>query len=137
MMPKLYQTVFEPGKGDCFATCVAMILRLRQNEVPNFCAEPDDWWGRFQEWLDEKFALTAVEVNLGSGCLCKVTPGTPCVLTGKSPRGDWLHSTVGVAEVSGFSYYHDPNPAGGFLDGEPTSVLFFASLRPDRYRRHS
>jgi hypothetical protein len=37
--------VFCPEKGDCFAACVASILGLEMDEVPNFMEHPDrGWW---------------------------------------------------------------------------------------------
>jgi hypothetical protein len=119
------------GLGDCFSACVACILDLPQDVVPLFCAWEGHWFWQFQEWL-EMFHLTAIELNMQQRCMCPVTPGVPCILTGKSPRGSWLHAVVATTDRGGFNFYHDPHPDGNFLDGEPKYVLFFAPLRPDR-----
>ena len=122
-------------KGDCFKTCVAMILDLPQDDVPNFCAAPkDEWWQLFQKWL-EALHLTAIEVDIAKHPLCCVTRGTPCIVTGKSPRGSWLHSVVAEAmDEQGFEYLHDPHPSDAGLE-DVQLITFFASLRPDRARK--
>jgi hypothetical protein len=137
MIRRLRQTCFTPNTGDCFRTCVAMILDMDPAGMPNFCEVrgKGEWWRLFQGWLDERH-MTAVEVNLtvdeSKAPMMWVTMGVPCILSGKSPRGNWLHSVVGEARgPDGWAYLHDPHPDGGFLDGEPWYVLFFAPLRPD------
>jgi len=138
IIKQLYQRhtdTSDPTKGDCFATCVAMILGLQQDEVPNFCGIATDWWPGFQKWLEERH-LVAIEVNLPPPPwknLGALTPGVPVILTGKSPRGDWLHSIVGMTRWDeGFEILYDPHPAGGGFDGPLKHVLFFAALRPDK-----
>lgn len=130
MIRPLTQTDLTLAGGDCFKTCVAMVLDLDQHALPNFCHLPD-WWQKFQAWLAER-RLVAVEVNLYSGVLCRPTPGVPVILTGDShTHPDGLHSVVGVTAAEGFELLYDPNPGGRFIKGPPRSVLFFAPLRPD------
>lgn len=128
-------------KGDCFRTCVAMILDLPRDEVPNFCAG-DEWWRDFQHWLEDRH-LTAVEVFVleDRPTMAWVTCGTPCILSGRSPRGDWLHSVVGLARGGdGFEIVLDPYPGhrtpGEMLAGRLEVVTFFAALRPDLEKKH-
>lgn len=127
-----------PEKGDCFATCIAMVLDLPQDDVPNFCSSGVNWWWRFQGWLEER-GLVSIEVNLPPPPwrnLGALTPGVPVIITGKSPRGDWLHSVVAMTRgEEGFELLHDPHPEGGFIDGPIKHVMFFAALRPDLARK--
>lgn len=131
MLKPVYQTIMTPDKGNCFAACLATVLGLPLDAVPNFCARGTKWWRDLQEWLDEK-GLVAISVELTASSLGWLPAGIPVILSGKSPRGDWLHAVVGVTESCGFRLYHDPHPDGGFLAEEPTSALFIAPLRPDR-----
>lgn len=124
------QTDFNPGTGDCFRACVAMVLDLDAATLPNFCAVGEGWWAKFQEWLGENHRMHAVEVHLGPGVLASLTPGVPVVVTGPSPSGNWDHSIVGFTVEGGFEYAYDPNPCDKFLLAAK-SVLFFAPLRPD------
>lgn len=47
-------------------------------------------------------------------------PGVHYIASGKSPRGDFLHSTV---HLDG-KLVHDPHPSRDGLDGEPTDFEF-------------
>ena len=124
------QTNLGHKTGNCFAACVASILHLALEDVPNFCVFAGDWWIEMQKWLAEK-GLTALEVKLAEQSLSTVTVGLPVIFTGKSPRGTHLHSVVGKAMEKGFVYAYDPHPEKTFLDGEPTHLLVFVALRPD------
>lgn len=58
------QTVSGWGKGNCVAACVASILELSIEEVPNFVGDyGDDWWSAYGDWLRER-GFSAVEVKL-------------------------------------------------------------------------
>ncbi len=43
------QTLLSPPDGNCFAACVASILELPIDAVPNY--HSDDWFECWQEWL--------------------------------------------------------------------------------------
>lgn len=43
-MKKVYQRIIDPNKGDCFKCCIASLLELDYDEVPNF-VEQEDWFG--------------------------------------------------------------------------------------------
>jgi hypothetical protein len=45
------QTILDPPDGNCFAACVASILELPIDMVPNYRSEGDGWWHEWQEWL--------------------------------------------------------------------------------------
>lgn len=124
------QTDFNPGTGDCFRACVAMVLDLDAATLPNFCSVGDGWWKKFQDWLAENHHMLAVEVHLGPGVLAPMVPGVPVIVSGPSYAGDWDHSVVGFTEEGGFELLYDPNPTEKFVR-QAKSVLFFAPLRPD------
>lgn len=65
-MKPVQQTDFTTTTGDCFAACVASILELGIDEVPNFCGlySAETWEDHFDEWLEER-GLYAVSVNIG------------------------------------------------------------------------
>ncbi len=100
-MQAIDQTTFGEGLGNCFSACVASILHLQIEEVPFFGAD-ELWWTRFAEWLEAR--------NLYAICL-KHRPGRAPVgyhiLSGKSPRGDFMHSVVAKGE----DVVHDPHPS--------------------------
>lgn len=115
--------------GNCFATCVACLLDMDLEDVPNFVATEDvDWWWRFQVWLAAR-GMYAIEINFVKSedrryNFEPVPGGMGCILTGKSPRGDHLHSVVGMtAEITGgevrqsrCDVYHDPHPSDAGIE---------------------
>lgn len=132
-MKPVFQTVFateeHPKQGDCFRACIASILELPIDAVPDFCAIPHDWENNFHEWLSAH-GLATVEVNLGQGQIVyPVTDGTICIVSGTTKRHPTrLHSVIGRVtwdqdkQPSGaarpflvFEFLHDPFPDGGFL----------------------
>src|ERR1051325_5153699 len=54
-MIRTEQTILSPPDGNCFAACVASILELRIDDVPNFKQPADhsqEWWFQWQRWLE-------------------------------------------------------------------------------------
>jgi len=157
-MRRVYQRhtdLSEPHKGDCFAACVATVLGLTLDEVPNFCSSSGDWWAELQAWLCDR-GLQAIEIQIPFEEIIRegrklpigrLVVDTPVILSGKSPRGDWNHSIVGLYDEqptdtpgefkAGFVYYHDPNPDAGedptkWLVGMPIQILVFGLANPKR-----
>jgi hypothetical protein len=50
-MIKVEQTLLAPPEGNCFAACVASILELPIDKVPNYRSEGAGWWYEWQKWL--------------------------------------------------------------------------------------
>ena len=132
-----------PGPaGDCFQACVASILELPLNQVPNFCQEdPESWWDNFRLWLVQ-YGLCPVCVvpprdTWTAGTDRRKTneyvlpmpelPNTHYILSGKSPRGHHLHAVV----FFGDKMVHDPHKSGAGLDAIEDAI-FFAHLHPER-----
>ena len=127
------QTVFGDGKGNCFAACLACLFDISVEEVPNFCGCPErnpDWYAHANEWLSRRgFKIVGIEFSTLIPPEQQVTililPGTYIIVSGKSPRGDFLHNVVAVAEEGGkFSIVCDPHPSDDGIDGGFTAVDF-------------
>ena len=100
-MQAIDQTTFSEGLGNCFSACVASILEVSLEDVPFFGAD-ELWWARFSEWLEAR--------NLYAVCLKHRAGRAPVgyhILSGKSPRGEFLHSVVAKGE----DIVHDPHPS--------------------------
>ncbi len=105
--------------GDCWRCCIATILGLAAEDVPNF-VESDDWWEATAMWLagrGKSLVLVAADPNQG-WALCK-GPGL-FIASGKSPRGYFLHSVVFGAG----GMVHDPHPSGAGIVDDPTTYEF-------------
>lgn len=116
-MKPVDQTVFGYPNGNCFSACLASILELPLEEVPWFMAE-GDWLSRVQEWLKPR--------GLYAACLLIDTTESPFyppgwhILSGQSPRGDWLHAVV----AQGTKIVHDPHPdKTGLVNHKDTLIL--------------
>ena len=119
-----------PIKGDCFRACVASIMELPIDALPNFCSLPPDWWERFGQWLRER-GWACVEVQLPA--TFAVPFDTWVIFSGKGPRGV-MHSVVGELKYGSPSatLVHDPHPSGEFFgDNQPDWAMFlFKGTQP-------
>ena len=122
-MQPVYQTTFGGEgaplneKGNCFSACLATLLELPLEEVPNFhvlMVERDRGWSEVvTEWLAEHgLWVFGALWNEGWNEEAERLKWGPYLLTGQSPRGFWRHTVV--AEEGGI--VHDPAGAQ-FPDG--------------------
>lgn len=108
-MKPVYQTKFGAEEGNCFAACLASLLEVDIDIIPDFYyLYKSDWYNRFLEWL-EQFDLTAVIFD-------SLPFGFPLnyyyLVGGISERGI-MHSCVAHSG----KIVHDPYPGGnGFND---------------------
>jgi hypothetical protein len=89
-MKKYKQTVFGDGSdgtepGNCFATCIAALLELPQEQVPNFVASDDNWWADVQDFLlPHGYSLILVDDGHEENYFFHTGY---CIATGPGPRG--------------------------------------------------
>lgn len=111
-------------EGNCFATCVAMLLDMDVQDVPNFChGDEEDWHSRFRHWLRAR------------GYMCFLTSGpmenvdSAYIASGPGPRGR-RHSVVIQPTEEGDIIY-DPHPSDeGLIEvQEYEYILRFMGLR--------
>ena len=65
-MKPVYQTVFGKHNGNCMSACIASILELELDDVPNFCAMHTveaPMWKHCAEWLAER-GLALIHYNV-------------------------------------------------------------------------
>lgn len=126
-MKPVYQTIFDDQQGNCMAACVASLLELPLDAVPN--PHTTTWWDDWQAWLKER-GLYLVEATGADW-----TPPGFAILVGTSPRGPWQHACV----TYNGEIVHDPHPDGGgvetrtaydlIVDYDPGASLLAAKLR--------
>lgn len=111
-----HQTIFGDKKGNCFATCIACMLKIPVSDVPNFCADrPSRWLTDCNEWLAHRrwtlfdFGPSVMETH----------PGLTVIAAGPGPRGP-SHSVI----MRDGKLLHDPHPQGnGLLSVEHAMAL--------------
>lgn len=86
--------------GNCFASCFASILEVPIEDVPpierlpGFNGEGSDLYNLvLHMWLKAK-GFIALCYEVPNGIPHRKAPGGYSIATGKSPRGNWLHSVV-------------------------------------------
>lgn len=116
-LQKIYQTTFKAEVGDseagnCMAACVASILEIPLDHVPNF-AQYENWVDILTTWFfTQKYV---VEVD------DKPRQDLYSLVGGPSPRGSWGHAVV----FYGDEMVHDPHPSGDGIVGELTDFDFW------------
>ena len=110
-------------KGNCFAACVASILEIPLEDVPDFAGR-ESWFLDADRFAREHgYTLLLFEVDK---CRGKYTFYGDCyyIGSGKSPRGDWTHAVV----CRGTKVVHDPHPSGEGIVNELTDFTVFAAV---------
>lgn len=128
---KLPNAVMQTTPTNCFRACVATVLNLPIEEVPEECDGAKWDWNVFQHWLAAR-GMQAIEVTFGTGgTIYPVVAPVTCILTGKSPREcvTGFHAVVAqLVSFEGFQMLHDPHSSQGWIDGEPTHATFFVRI---------
>jgi hypothetical protein len=120
---KVDQTIFGTGKGNCFAACVASILELPIEEVPNFCDAPGNWLVPFKAWLAER-GLFAIIVEHAT-CVDSARHFIACG-DYEGPTGNGPHAVV----YENAKLSHNPNPRHEGRDLAQVHTLVFLVRAP-------
>lgn len=111
-MNKVMQTRTDE-KGNCFSACLATMLGLQIEDVPNFfdLSDGDDdlWWASVREWLKPR-NLGLLTINANQELLYKF-PGAYLIVAGKSIR-DRYHAVI----YKNGEMVHDPHPSNAGLE---------------------
>ena len=122
-MKKVDQTrdMTHPAGGNCVAACLASLLDMDINDVPDFNMRDsqEDWRVFYGRWLNSVgYSLTCVYLGAeddhdtsedSPGCLVRIGGG-PVLLAGPGPRGVG-HCVVGEAGLAQYTILHDPHPS--------------------------
>ena len=114
--------------GNCYATCIASILGLPVEFVPNFCAK-EDWYSISQKWLGERglmsicFTFDPFESEAYSHGIS--------IASGPAIRGHehavlWKNGKL----------FHDPHPSGAGLI-KATNWEIFSILDIELFKQFS
>lgn len=148
MIPHI-QTDTGDGTGSCFATCIAAILDLPLESVPNFRALAGEGKCMVQmaeKWLREAHGKRFIGIELfdDNGSLEYKTdlcifnrcfdPNDLVILSGVSPRKNAdgstkCHAVVGRPRLWGFEVVHDPHPSGEGIVGQPYGVKWIVNAQ--------
>jgi hypothetical protein len=128
------QQILDQTHGDCFSACIASLLELPSEEVPNFMNKETRsvWFHAANLWLHSRgYHYIEVDYNLSESCWYSTAPGAWCILIGDSPRDPGKHhAVVGQITNDGINMIHDPYPDKTFLSGPPKLIGFIVPLDP-------
>lgn len=107
------QTTFGKPYGNCLTACIASLLHLRLADVPTFNV---GWEQALSDWLRPRgWAYLLID-----GPPPEMLGEAYSIVSGPSPRGDYLHATV----WRGRELVHDPHPdRTGLVSVTDTIVL--------------
>lgn len=117
----------EHERGNCYPTCVANLLDLDVESVPNF-GPGKDWAEQAQKWLQDR-GLSFMTFNTDPTAFGSPYTGLVVIAGGKSPRGH-NHAVL----WSDGKLLHDPHPEGGGLVPEPTDWDCFFVTNMARFK---
>ena len=151
-MKKVYQKSIDQGIGDCTAACVASILEVNLEDIPNFNLPDASHYSRnIAKWVQtsgwayigchfEKFEPVTLD-DLPHEFEWFVSHGAYCLLSVPSQKfKDGWHHVVGRFNVdhieegvynSSCAIVHDPNPDNKIYDPVETKVRSVAFLVPN------
>lgn len=118
IITQLEQTKFGPEEGNCFETCIASVLGLDIDSVPDFGKDEDRWFLNFKEWIDSFYEMSVILVNVDREWL-KRHRGIG-IAGGPSPRYDCWHSVI----YRNGKMVMDPHPDGTGLKEVKDMILF-------------
>lgn len=124
-MKPVWQTIFGKGEGNCLPACIASVLELELEAVPNFCALYKSYWQEeLNKWL-HRYGLGALTVAFpGDSPITKgwCLAGGPC-----GPEGV-MHSVV----MKDMKMIHNPHRGWGELS-RVVDYTFFVVLEPAKF----
>lgn len=127
-MKPVFQTLVGPVDGNCLAACIASLLEIGIDDVPDLSPHPEDamgWTLKFREYMKSHGVYPVIY----SPGYFQPPAGVYYLIWGTSPR-NLPHSVIG----RNGKIVHDPNPAGGGVDPITEIVVFFPTFErlPER-----
>lgn len=121
-MKPVFQTDLTPTHGNCFSACLASVLELPIERVPNFYdlaphSEPAAWWAEVRAWL-APLGWGVIHATVPAEVLAEY-PGI-LIVGGKTSR----YTDHAVVYVDG-QLAHDPWPGGqGLVEIDTMDLLY-------------
>ena len=107
--------------GNCMSACLAMVLGLEIEQVPNFFdlagRDSEKWWQEIRMWLRPRgydFVLISASASWITGI------GGALIVGGQTDRG----TSHAVVYLDG-KLFHDPHPDGtGLIEPEDVTLIY-------------
>lgn len=139
-MKPVQQTIFGQKKGNCLPACIASILEIPIDDLPNFCAKKGtNWITDTAEWLHlHGWSMFYFSLNprrkrkdgrVNADWHFNIPRDALYIAGGKSPRGNWNHACI----YRDNELIHDPHPDGTGLVGNPIDYTILVPTKRLQY----
>lgn len=123
-MKKVYQANYSNIVGDCFSACLASILEVNLEDIPNFWLQTQDnteFWKLSNKFLTENYNCKAIAFSIEENDKFLIQD-VLCIAIVKSPDKTCDHAVVWLNKL-----IHNPNPNHPPITEEPK---YFTVLVP-------
>lgn len=127
-MTPVFQTKFGPEEGNCFRSCVASILDVTLEDLPEFTpkdGQNHEWRVILNTWLLER-GLSYSEFRYYTFDKSLLPDMGFYIAIGYAPGSDFRHLHAVVHKNQ--EIVHDPHPDGKGIDGKPVYLGFIRGL---------
>lgn len=130
---RVEQQLVDDTKGDCFAACLASILEVSLDQVPN--PHGSEWWDTVQRWLwnTRRLACVLVQARDGQGDIGPALSGWPgrglAIVSVPSVLFEGKTHAV-VYDLAKHEVVWDPSPKRDLRNGEYPPPRRFWMLVP-------
>jgi hypothetical protein len=126
-MMRIYQSR-HGNRGNCFEACLASILEIPLDQVPDLSLYEDSWDLELDRWLK----VRGWDTIIVTGPVVALVRA-PAISVGPSPRGGCYHAVV---TLNG-KLTHDPHPEGGGLAGPIVYSVYLIPTNPAKLWDHN
>jgi hypothetical protein len=127
-MKPVDQTLFGDKIGNCYQACIASILEVPIEKVPNIHEHEEGPWVDIINRFLEPYAMMILP-GIKAVWPFWIPENTYHIIGGKSPRGEFGHAVVGLCR----KIIHDPHPSRAGLAGNHDDWHYdFLLARPER-----
>lgn len=131
-MIKVFQTRYGKEEGNCYQACLASILEMKLEDVPDFCNLYKEPFGQWQieanKWL-RRFGLATITIqpNFRSVHDKEVLKGCHLIVTGKNNDGV-NHCCI----YKNGACIHNPNKKCKGIKPDTIDLIFPCEFKPER-----
>ena len=133
-MKPVFQTDLTAEHGNCYSACIASILEIPLENVPNIS---DYIWNIKMAEFIAKYGYNLLILPMEYLKYFSRIEGTYCIVSAKSPRHDnILHAVVGIGRnvemdgeyINEVYLVHNPFPNGELLNSPYIDASFFVKI---------
>ena len=123
-MKPVHQTILHAPRGNCFSACLASLLEVGCDDVPNIHDFGDEWFYPLNKWLLETHRLVLLMITASTYRSALWLPDEVPFIATCDVGGGWRHAVVMTYRGMEAIVLHDPLPEGGANQSGPVYMYF-------------